>query len=395
VPSPTITVDATGLHVPSYEQLKTYLEDAHRAIYGGDIILTPDSQDGQLIAIYALAYNDAYAALVSVFNAFSPSSAQGANLSRLVKLNGLRRKVPTYSTVDLRVVGQVGTVITNGVAIDDEGRRWLLPATVSIPDPAGEIMVTATAEDVGAVFAPAMTITNIATPTRGWQTVSNPTDATPGAPVESDADLRRRQTIATTRPSRGLLEGLLGEVAAVSGVGKLFAYENAEDVTDQWGVPPHAVALVVQGGDADEIAAIILAKKGPGVRTYGTTQITVTDAFGVPRIISFFRPVSVPIKVVMQIVPGLGYSDDTGDAIRQAVIDFGNSLAIGETVERFRVAAAATLMGSGRADVDTFKILSFAINRIGLPVFEDDVPLAFNELSEWDVSNISIQVLRS
>ncbi|MGC8170052.1 baseplate J/gp47 family protein, partial [Salmonella enterica] len=73
---------------------------------------------------------------------------------------------------------------------------WNLPASVTIP-PSGLITVTATCAAIGAVSAPAGTITTINTPTRGWQSVTNPADAVPGAEVESDAALRSRQKIST------------------------------------------------------------------------------------------------------------------------------------------------------------------------------------------------------
>lgn len=56
--------------------------------------------------------HDTYALCGDVYNAFSPSTAQGAGLSSVVKINGIRRKTASYSTVDLRIVGQVGTIVT-------------------------------------------------------------------------------------------------------------------------------------------------------------------------------------------------------------------------------------------------------------------------------------------
>ena len=62
---------------------------------------TPDSQEGQLLAMESLAINDCCELAVSVYNAFSPQTGQGVGLSRMVVLNGITRQPGSYSTVDL------------------------------------------------------------------------------------------------------------------------------------------------------------------------------------------------------------------------------------------------------------------------------------------------------
>ena len=128
------------------------LQDQYRNIYGADTYLEADSQDGQLLAVFAMAIHDANTAAVQVYNAFSPATASGAALSSNVKINGLARGVATRSSVDLRIVGQGGTTISGGVALDGDRVQWELPASVTIP-PAGEITVTALCRKVGAVAA--------------------------------------------------------------------------------------------------------------------------------------------------------------------------------------------------------------------------------------------------
>ena len=181
-------IDDTGIHLPDYPTVLDHVKGIMHDIYGDDLYIEADSQDGQLCAAFASMMHDTYALCGDVYNAFSPSTAQGAGLSSVVKINGIRRKTASYSTVDLRIVGQVGTIVTGGKAEDVAGQKWLLPARVVIPAE-GEITVTATAEVMGDIRAAAGEITKIATPTRGWQTVNNPAAATAGAPVEKDSEL--------------------------------------------------------------------------------------------------------------------------------------------------------------------------------------------------------------
>uniref|UniRef100_UPI0039E14609 hypothetical protein n=1 Tax=Anabaena sp. CCY 9910 TaxID=3103870 RepID=UPI0039E14609 len=81
-----------------------------------------------------------------------------------------------------------------------------------------------------------------------WQTVINPTAATPGQPVEFDATLRTRQAVSVALPSRTVLEGTVGAVASVDGVVRYRAYENDTNSTDSNGIPSHSISMVVDGG---------------------------------------------------------------------------------------------------------------------------------------------------
>ena len=208
-------VTAAGISAPSFPDILESLQTSFKLIFGSDAYVDPDSQDGQWIAIIAAAINDSNATAIAVYNSFSPSTAQGVGLSIVVKINGLARHVPTNSTADVTLVGVFGTTIINGKVGDGLGNRWSLPASVTIPS-GGSIIVTATCDTVGAVSAPAASIVNILTPTLGWQTVTNVNPATVGAPVESDAALRLRQSVSTALTAETPLKAILGAVASLT-----------------------------------------------------------------------------------------------------------------------------------------------------------------------------------
>ena len=297
-PLPTLApiVSSAGITIPSYEDIYQSLIASFQLIYGADLYVAPDSQDGQLIAVFAKAIHESNQAAVAVFQSFSPSFAIGAGLSSVVKINGMTRRIASNSTCDVVLVGQFGATISNGIVQDTSNNKWSLPPVVVIPI-SGTITVTATAIDKGALTAAIGTITKIATPTFGWQSVTNTVVAVPGAPVETDAELRLRQTTSTTIPSESIFEGTLGDVANLPGVLHVKGYENDSNVTDGDGIPAHSIAVVVEGGDSTDIAEAIARHKTPGTGTYGTTAIAVYDIFGVPNIINFFRPTIATISV--------------------------------------------------------------------------------------------------
>lgn len=386
--APLPVIGEAGITMPVFDDVLAYFQDAYRGIYGQDVYLGNDSQDGQWVAIVATGHYDTCAAIVAAYNAFSPATAQGEGLSSVVKINGIARAVPTHSTADLTIVGQAGTTITNGLASDGVN-RWALPASVTIPG-GGSITVTATAQVAGAMTAGANTITTIATPTRGWQSVTNALPAVAGAAVETDAALRRRQARSTMIPSQTILEGIVGAVANLTGVTRYAAYENDTDTTDGDGIPSHSISLVVEGGVAADIAGVIARKKAPGTGTYGTTTISVTDAYGIDHAINFYRPTAKRVKVTVAVTALAGYTTGIGTAARTAVAAYITALPIGGDVYLHRLYTPANL--NGGADGETYNITSIQIAFNGDPLGTADLVTAFNEAAFADLADITWSV---
>lgn len=392
-PLPTLacTVTAAGITAPSYADIYQSLQATFQLIYGSDAYIDPDSQDGQLLATFAKAVSDGNDATIAAWNNYSPASSFGEGLSNQVKINGIARLVASKGTVLLRVSGTIGTTIVDGVAGDQDGEaRWLLPSPTTIP-PAGFVDVTATAESEGAVEAEAGTVTKIVTPTLGWQAVTNLTAATPGAPVETDAALRRRQTVSTALPSQSVLDGITGAIASVDGVQQVIVYENDTNATDANGLPPHSIAPVVRGGDAAAIAAAVWLKKTVGCYTYGSTVQTVTDTNGIPYSIRLSYSTPVPLALAVTVKALTGYTTATGDKIKQALADYVNALGIGKRSDLGRLYLPAQLFGSG-TDYQKFEVNAIlqAIKPASPAAADVDIP--WNSHATLAVADIALTV---
>lgn len=382
------SLDADGLHLPDYPTVLDHVQGKFRAIYGEDLYLDPDSQDGQLTAIIAEALLDAYALAASVYNAYAPTSAQGVSLSRQVAINGLARQPATHSTVDLRLVGAVGTVLQGAVAADDQDRKWLIPDT-AIPL-AGEITVTAVAELPGDIRAGAGEIGKIATPILGWHSATNPDAALPGSLAETDAALRRRQAQSTALPSRTVFDGTLGAVASLAGVTRLRGYENDTGDEDDNGTPAHSICVVVEGGDNQAIAEAIAAKKGPGCGTHGDVGVLVSDRYGVPITIRFQRRVAVPLRLKVTLKPRAGYLATIGQAALDAIMAAVNGLGIGDDVLVYELyAAAKAVAGAGRV----FDVLSIELARDADDLAQANVAIAYDEAAAIDVADAELVIV--
>ncbi|HGV9335510.1 TPA: baseplate J/gp47 family protein [Raoultella planticola] len=385
------TVTAEGISAPDYQTVLDTITGYFQQIYGSDAYLEPDSKDGQLVALVALAIHDANNTAISVYRSFSPATALGDALTSNVKINGITRRSATNSTVDLLLTGTVGTTITNGSVRDTNSVVWNLPATVVIGSD-GTVVATATCANSGAVAAVAGSVNGINTPTRGWASVTNPLAATVGVAAETDAELRVRQSQSVALASLTPFDAVDGAIANVEGVTRHKLFENDTEATDSNGLPPHSISAIVEGGDALEIAHTIRSTKGQGVSTYGTTAIMVTDKYGNPYIIRFSRPVDVPVYVSITLKALTGYSSEVGDEIKAAVAAYINSLAIGDSVLLSRVYSPANLGVVSGGNARYYDIMELLIGRSSDDVAAANVVVAYDESASCSVDNIVLVV---
>lgn len=386
------TITAQGISAPDYQTILDTVTGYFQQIYGTDVYLEPDSKDGQMVALVALAIHDANTTAIGVYNSFSPSTALSDALTRNVKINGIVRRGETRSTVDLLLTGTAGTTITNGSAKDTNGIIWHFPASVSI-GVNGSVTLTATCDANGAVAALAGSVTHINTPTRGWLSVTNPLAATVGVAAETDAELRARQSQSVALPSLTPFAAVDGALANISGVTRHKLYENDTGSADANGLPAHSISAIVDGGDATTIAQTLRGKKGQGVGTYGATTIVVADIWGNPHPISFSRPVNVPVFVSITLRVFPGYTSLIADQIKSTIARYINSLAIGDDVLISRVYSPANLGVVSGGNARYYDINSLSIGKTVGSVATANIDIGYAEAASCSPANIAITVV--
>ncbi|MGF7746135.1 baseplate J/gp47 family protein [Klebsiella pneumoniae] len=386
------TVTAEGISAPDYQTVLDTITGYFQQIYGSDAYLDPDSKDGQMVALVALAIHDANNTAISVYRSFSPSTALADALTSNVKINGITRRAATNSTVDELIEGEAGTLITNGSVKDANGIIWNLPAQVAIGID-GTVIATATCSVAGAVAAPAGSVNKINTPTRGWVSATNPQAATVGVAAETDAELRVRQSQSVALASLTPFDAVDGAIANVEGVTRHKLFENDTEVTDANGLPAHSISAVVEGGDATVIANTIRSVKGQGVSTFGMTAVVITDRYGNPYTIRFSRPVDVPVFVSITLRALTGYTSDVGDEMKAAVASYINSLAIGDSVLLSRVYSPANLGVVSGGNARYYDIIELLIGRSADSVAAANLTVLYDEAVSCSVENIEITVM--
>jgi uncharacterized phage protein gp47/JayE len=181
-----------------------------------------------------------------------------------------------------------------------------------------------TAVDDGVVVATADDLTVIQTETLGVLGVINLEDAVAGALVESDPNYRVRQVEELAGAGASTAAAIRADILELDDVVQCHVFMNLTDTTDGDGVPPHAVEVLVQGGDDQEIIDVLGEHVAAGIVTHGNTSGTYTDEEGTTSTIEFSRPDQILVynRITLTKVAST-YAGDT--AARDAVAAYGDA----------------------------------------------------------------------
>ena len=70
-------IDASGIHMPTYEDRLQDLLSAYRTIFGQEAELSPAVPDYQLLSVFAKALDDTSALVLQAYNSRNPLYASG------------------------------------------------------------------------------------------------------------------------------------------------------------------------------------------------------------------------------------------------------------------------------------------------------------------------------
>ena len=369
--------------------------------------LDPSTPDGLKLAHDAEVFSALDETLQQAYNSKDPNKASGVDLDVIASLTGTSRSEGTASTVTGFVLSGVASPLTTvpaGTIFESvtTGSRWTLDQQWTL-DSSGQAVVDITCTEIGPIEADAGTITRIITTVPGLTSCNNPSPATPGTEIESDSSLRVKRATAVGRPGNNQIDSMLGELYAVDGTRRVKVYENDTNTTDSNGLPPHSIAPIIDGGTDADVAMAIYTKKNPGVALYQAgTPVSVDVASPIypdnVKTIKFSRPKYVDMVIAVTIKNDGSLPSNTQDLIRDAFIEFAagglvpaefgfkvDGFDIGETVPYSTLYTPINkVIGQyGNSYVQTLTVNGGTTN----------VTIAFNELSRWTSSNITVTLV--
>lgn len=395
------TLDGTGLTIDAQSEIETEIVSDVSAALGDEIETGPTSPLGQIVGIQANDQRLLQESLARVYAETYRATSTGVSLDRIGALTGSPRLPATSSTVAVNITFNAVTSISpGGLIISVDGspdREFANTAQIDSAGPGTESHPFASL-DTGPIEAPANTLTVIPIPNPSVDSVTNPADATLGRDIETDTAYRARQAQELARPASSTLDGIridvLDGVLDADGNRELedvTVFENATDVTNGDGMPPHSIEVLVDDGvpavDNDRIAQAVFDAKPGGILAYGSLSGTATDTRGGLRTVQFSRPSLVTLFLEFTLVKGPQWTADLIPALQKALAAYWQGVARSGT----------DLVRSQLYDViwqvaeKNTQVVSISLVRAGRPaLFDADVLIASRERGTLDTGDITI-----
>lgn len=390
-------VDETGIYLDDFATILEKFKEGLQGVFGAGANFDDSARLGQLANLVSERVADQNDIIQLVANMQDPNSALGVWLEQSVKIQGIEKNEPCFSTVTLNLTANAaGTTIYAGDLVGDpdaDSIQFAIDNTVTVP--AGTtVSAAATAIVAGATEAEAGMVTKIITPRYGWASVTNPAAALIGAVEEAPGALRRRADIAARRTGSNSLPALYTALANIDGVQRLRVYHNTSADTDINGVPGHSVWCIVQGGDSNLITQTIFSM-WCGFGLYGGQTINYADPVtGENYDVKWSVPAIVPIYIIVQLEKYSNYPGDGDQQIEENLVDFFNgeftvngstvpAYDLGDDVDPSRLYAAVTA-------VPGHSIRGILISKTPTPTSGEIIELLPNELASTSLALINV-----
>lgn len=362
--------------------------------------LDPSTPDGMKLATDSEIWANLDELGQRAYNSKDPSKATGNDLDIVSSITGTIRAQGTSSTVTLTLTGTNGTVIADGALVEstEDGSQWAISGPVTI---SGATAATAVAVLPGATQASIGVITKIVNAQAGWSSVTNPGIATPGTAAETDAELRVKRRNGVSLPGQNQIDSTFAAISNLDNVRRVKIYENdSVSPTDANGLPIHSTAIVVDGGDDQEIAEATYFKRNPGPIQHQLSNPVITSVVspvtGNSKDIVFNRPDQIDISIIYNITDDGTLPANAAQLIKDATLEYvdgtlvdasagfnQSGFDIGEDVHagRFYTPANQVIGQYGDSYVTSITVNAGA-----------SVAIGFEELSRFTDANISVVI---
>jgi len=331
-------VTTAGFVKKTFEDVLDEVQDTARTsqYFGSSVDLSTASEVGQFVQLMSKVVSDVWDELENLYYANNVDNAEGVNLDRVVALGGMTRQDAQHATVDLSASGTNGTSISVGSLIAQTNQGIQFTNITSGVVASGVVSLTVRANEGGEDgIVPANSITELVNPIVGITAINNPLASTGGEAIESDADLRARYK------SRGTAGGssvpaIIAALQNVDNVTRALVTENATNVTDVEGNPPHSIKCIVAGTATDtDIAEAIFNSKPAGIEPLGSSSKVVLDANGDSHTMKWEVPSEILINVIVEVTSNSEWVSANVTAIKTKVIEVigGVDTISGESIE--------------------------------------------------------------
>lgn len=370
----------------SNQEIKDRISARLEAFSNG-IDLSTESPDGQLVEIMSFELSQAWSELDLVYNSYNPEVAVGAGLRNIGLITGLPYGAATRSQADIDLVGTSGVVVPAGsIVADANGNEFTTTFNATIP-----ATVQAVATVSGPINVDIGALTTLVSNIVGWTSIDQPTAGRIGATAQTENQYRNLRNRTVLRNFVSVEETIRARLTEDLGIVQVSVINN-DDPNNSLpdGTPPNTIHVTVgeiDGAITDEdIAQVILATKGLGCPTFGSTSIAVNDTQGNSHTVSFSK--AIPKTVFMDIEILFLDNDFAGaeESIRADLIAHINSLDAEEDVIWSRLFGLITPYAKAQVN-------KLELSDDGITYNASNLVVGADEYANTETGNINIVVV--
>lgn len=224
-------------------------------------------------------------------------------------------------------------------------------------------------------------ISSIQSSVLGWRSVYNYLVIGASRPVETDEEYRARLNLCLGY-SVGSYDAVWMRLMTIRGVSFVSVKENLSPAPNN-GIINAGLAITIQGGTEDEVAQAIYNAIPVGIVTSGNIEKSVKDLNGGNHTVRFSRPVQVPLEISMSITIYNDFPANGKQLIKQAIVDWFNSLRVGDDIYYSRLYEPINQIGG-------FSVSALTIGKQGQAKGTANIPIAYNEIPVISADRIYI-----
>lgn len=406
---------STGFNPKPLDQIISDMEQIELAEISPSLNVQPEEPIGVLNGIMAQAIAELWQLAAALYNGMDPDQATQDQLTALALITGTSRLGATQTqvigcTVNIAasfVTAAPGTVFAS--VVNNPSAIFMNKETITYPGGGGNQNVTVDFEAVlpGPTQCLAGTLTTMAQPLTGWNSITNPTDGVIGTNGESDADLRARReqelsnTGATTADAikADVLKQLVSPTTTSDTTGCTVLY-NDSDVVDANGLPPHSIEVIAlqPGNTSDDdqaLADLILKSKAAGIQTYSgnSTSKVVIDGQGNSETVFYTRPTATTIYVAITVVTDPKITVNAAQ-IQAALVNYAAGIP-GVIAGKYQPGVevfALALEAQAFTVPGVLDISAFAVGTAPGPTLHANIPINVRHQAVLSTGNIAVTI---
>lgn len=330
-----MAINEQGYLRPTYEELLEDRITLAKELFGEDVETGDEYALGKFIRLSVKDLAEAYEAQEIIYYSRFPNTATGQSLDRLMPFASITRNPATKAEHQIELTGTAGYEVPPGFLVGTTGDEEFYLVNPLLLDAEGKGTGLVQCTEAGTIGNVALgTITEIVNPSMDVSGVKHIKVETLGKEVETDAELRKRFSVAIQGSGSGTATAIRGAVMRINGVTGCLVIENSTGETDAAGRPPHSFEVYVYAPELlnQEIAEAIFSKKPLGISCVGDIAVDVADISGGTQKVRFTRVAEEVVYIRITVATNSDFELDGEEKIKQALAAHINQLNTGDDV---------------------------------------------------------------